>query len=255
MTQSISRAFSVVLVVVSVVVGAGLLASRPIPTAATPDFGDLDAADRKAQFFRWLEPVVARENARVEGVRRRLLYLDKKARGDRRWCDHERAFLQELAQRYKVSAGVLEPGPGFRALLRRVDTVPPRLVLAQAAVESGWGTSRFARDANNYFGIWTWRHAGLVPTEREAGANHTVAAYEDAAESVRVYLFTLDAGAVYSDLRRLRAEARAAGLPPRAYDLAAGLRGYSERGDAYVAEIRAVLRVNAELLDSVLEGT
>ena len=255
MTHSISRAFSAVLVIVSVVVGAGLLASLPTPITAKPDFDNLEPVDRKAQFFRWLAPVVARENVRVGGVRRRLLYLDKKARGGRRWCDHERAFLQELAQLYKVSADVLEQSPGFRALLRRVDTVPPRLVLAQAAVESGWGTSRFARDANNYFGIWTWRHAGLVPAEREAGANHTVATYEDAAESVRVYLFTLDAGAVYSDLRRLRAEARAAGLPPRAYDLAAGLRGYSERGDAYVAEIRAVLRANAELLDSVLEGS
>ena len=254
MTHSISRAFSVILVVVSVVVGAGLLAWQPTPSAATPDFADLDPAHRKEQFFRWLAPVVARENARVEGVRHRLLHLDDKARHGRHWREHEQAFLQELAQKYKVSADVHESGPGFRALLRRVDTVPPRLVLAQAAVESGWGTSRFARDANNYFGIWTWCHAGLVPTEREAGANHTVAAYEDAAESVRVYLFTLDAGAVYAELRRLRAEARAAGDSPRAHDLAAGLRGYSERGDAYVAEIRTVLRVNTELLDSVLEG-
>jgi len=254
MTHSTSRVFSVVLVVVSLVAGVGLLASRPIPVAATPDFTDLEPADRKEQFFRWLAPVVTRENARIDGVRNSLVYLDQKARHGGRWRAHEQAFLQELAQKYKVSADVLEPGPGFRALLRRVDTVPPRLVLAQAAVESGWGTSRFARDANNYFGIWTWRHAGLVPAEREAGANHTVAAYEDAAESVRVYLFTLDAGAVYSDLRRLRAEARNAGDCPRAHDLAAGLRGYSERGDAYVAEIRTVLRANAELLDSVLEG-
>ena len=254
MTHSTSRAFSVVLIVVSMAVGLGLLASRPISVTATPDFADLELADRKEQFLRWLAPVVARENARVHDVRNSLLYLDQKARHGRRWRDHEQAFLQEMAQKYKVSADVQEPGPGFRALLRRVDTVPARLVLAQAAVESGWGTSRFARDANNYFGIWTWRHAGLVPTEREAGANHAVAAYEDAAESVRVYLFTLDAGAVYADLRRLRAEARAAGDSPRAHDLAAGLRGYSERGDAYVAEIRTVLRVNAELLDSVLKG-
>ena len=81
-----------------------------------------------------------------------------------------RAWVERLADRYAVR-GTLEH-PGRRAvLMRRVDVVPPALAVAQAAIESGWGTSRFAQQGNALFGQWTWgAHTGLVPRSRTSGS-------------------------------------------------------------------------------------
>jgi Bax protein len=248
------RRLSAIIAAVGLVVGLALVLahpwSRPGRVDLAPDFEAMaDPAARKAAFFRWLAPVVQRENQRVLHVRERLLPLAGRERLSRR----EAQVVQTLADHYRVDPAD-DPRARVATLLRRVDAVPPRLALAQAAIESGWGTSRFARDANNYFGIWTWSGDGLVPEARADGASHTVARYPDAAASVRVYLFTLNVGDVYRPLRDLRASARAAGRPPRADVLAAGLVGYSERREAYVAEVRDILAANEDLLDAALEG-
>ena len=249
------RLVSVVLALVALAAGGWLLARVLAPGPAKPDFEAIAQPEaRKEAFFRWLAPVVEQENERLRRVRSRLERLDREHRSGRALSTADRAFLAELAERYKAAPPGENPGPTLKALLRRVDTVPVRLALVQAAVESGWGTGRFAREANNYYGIWTWRHEGLVPDDRDDGSDHVVAAYPDAAASVRAYLYTLDAGPAYSELRRIRAEARAAGRRPRAVELARGLHGYSQRGQEYVADIRQLLESNAELLDSVLEG-
>jgi len=248
------RSFAALLAALAVVAAVALLLGHPWapvrPPLEPPDFQAIaDTAARKEAFLGWLAPVVQRENAQLARVRARL---ERLAQAPRLRPSQERA-VAALAAHYQVD-GELPPREQLQRLLRRVDTIPPRLALAQAAVESAWGTSRFAREAANYFGIWTWRGDGLVPARREQGARHRVARYPDAAASVRVYLYTLNVGPAYRTLRDLRAEARAAGRRPRAAELAAGLAGYSARGDRYVAELRAVLAGNADLLDRALEG-
>jgi Bax protein len=249
------RAIPVVVFLVALSVGGWLLAARgPGRPMGPPDFASIRPPEaRKEAFFRWLTPAVEQENERIRRVRRRIERLLGQHEAGQRLAPHDRVFLTEMAELYRTVSPDEDPGPALRALLRRVDTVPPRLALVQAAVESGWGTGRFAREGNNYFGVWTWRPEGIVPAAREEGADHAVAAYPDAAASVRAYLYTLDVGPAYTELRRLRAQARAAGRRPRALDLAQGLHGYSERGSAYVTEIRQMLRANADLLDAVLE--
>jgi Bax protein len=257
------RALAVLLCLASLLAGGTLLVLRGtgllLPGAGpwrrpAPDFAAIeDPALRKEAFLRWLLPAVERENARVARTRRRLLRLEREHRQGRRLSRGDLNFLGELADRYRTVSPERNLTASLRALLRRVDTVPARLALVQAALESGWGTSRFAREANNYFGIWTWRHEGIEPAARAQDADHRVASYPDAAASVRAYLFTLDVGPAYTELRRLRAEARAANREPRALDLAAGLSGYSARGQDYVAEIRQTLRANVDLLDAILE--
>ncbi len=254
MTSISLRVIPVALVLALIVVGGWMLVSATPTPAATPSFVEIaPPAARKDAFFRWLAPVVTEENRRLEPVRRRLERLQRDHAAGRELTEQEFSFLNGLAQRYKAAPPAEDPGPTISALLRRVDGVPVRLALVQAAIESGWGTGRFARDANNYFGIWTWQHVGLVPKGRAEGADHAVAIYPDAAASVRAYLFTLDVGAAYSELRRRRAVARADGRQPDAHDLAAGLTGYSERGEDYVADVRQMLRANADVLDAVLE--
>lgn len=248
------RHVAALLVAAALLAAVAWLLTRPWPSVRphrpAPDFAAItDPGARKAAFLRWLAPIVVAENQRLARQRARLERVTaagQPAPWQERW-------LATLAHHYRVP-GDLDPAARLATLRRRLDTIPPRLVLAQAAIESGWGTSRFARQASNYFGIWTWRGDGLVPRERAEGAEHTVARYPDAAASVRVYLFTLNVGPAYRPLRERRAAARQAGRAPRAAELAAGLVGYSERREQYVAEIRQVLAANAELLDAALAG-
>lgn len=197
---------------------------------------------KKSLFFRALLPVVLAENDRIRRQRRLLKQVDATAAvgpGSRVYD-----LLQALAREYRVEG---DPGSVAvrRQLLLRVDTVPPALVLAQAANESAWGTSRFAREGNNLFGQWTWNpDAGMVPLRRTAGADHLVRVFPDLRSSVRAYLHNLNTGAAYRDLRRRRAVMRLADEPLDPLVLAMGLQRYSERGAAYVAELQAMIRHN-----------
>jgi Bax protein len=153
-------------------------------------------------------------------------------------------MLDRLAAHYKVD-GSLDDAGVRQTLLRRVDAVPPGLVLAQAANESGWGTSRFARLGNNLFGVWTWKaDEGFRPRHAAKGAAHYVRRYPDLRASVRDYLYNLNVGDAYTHLRRTRAKTRAAGDTPNALKLAASLKGYSAKGAGYVKIIQGIIRRN-----------
>jgi Bax protein len=136
-------------------------------------------------------------------------------------------------------------------LLRRVDILPPSLVLAQAAIESGWGTSRFVREGNNLFGQWvTGDTPGQVPSDADPADGYRVAAYDTIAHSVRSYLRNLNTHRAYRQLRHWRADLRAAGEPLDSMILSASLVRYSERGEAYVEDLLRVIRGNRlDLLD------
>ncbi len=135
--------------------------------------------------------------------------------------------------------------PFFTELLTRVDVLPPSLVLAQSANESAWGTSRFAREGNNFFGQWCFtRGCGMVPRARGEGAVHEVEAFPDAVVSVRSYLRNLNSHGMYQQLRDLRAGQRQKQEPVTGVLLAGGLKGYSSRGDEYIKELVAMINFN-----------
>ncbi len=117
--------------------------------------------------------------------------------------------------------------------------------MAQAANESAWGTSRFAQQGNNLFGIWLFGEgAGLVPEQRPEGATYRVRVFGSLSASVAGYMHNLNRGHAYGKLRRLRARMRRTHQPLDGEVLAQGLLRYSERGAAYVAEIQAMIRHN-----------
>src|SRR5690606_13043522 len=110
---------------------------------------------------------------------------------------------------------------------------------------SGWGRSRFAREANNLFGMWTWdERQGIRPKERAKNARYFVRVFDSLRASVGNYLHTINIGPAYEELRELRAGQRARGEPLDALALAAGLGNYSARGEKYVEEIRAIIKYN-----------
>lgn len=214
-----------------------------VEVSALPlDLDRLEVAKKKSIFFRTLLPLVAMENRIVR--EQRAVITAAFASGPIDHAGKTNATLRNIAKQYRVK-GNLDAPEVRETLLRRVDIVPPGLVLAQAANESGWGTSRFARNANNLFGVWTYkRRAGLKPSDRAAGANHAVRAYPSLRRAVRSYLFNINVGHAYQELRRIRETLRHDGHPLDPHELAAGLSRYSSRGEAYVAEIRRLIRIN-----------
>ncbi len=200
--------------------------------------------EKKRQFFDTLRPIVIAENARIAARRAEILAA--------RDAGENGADIAELAEDYALEDW---SGTEWNRLLARVDTVPLSLVLAQAANESSWGQSRFAQEGNNLFGEWCFREGcGIVPEQRSAGKSHEVAAFDSVNASVRSYLHNLNTGRAYAALRKLRQQARAAGEAPKAMVLASGLARYSERGLAYVHEIKAMIRSNRELMMAPVPG-
>ncbi len=207
-----------------------------------PDFRQYEAGiERKAQFFDFMRPLIREENARVLEDRRRLRELA--AEDDLGWLD--RRWLRGLAGEYRLDPEDFDEESLIDALMRRVDAVPMSLALAQAAKESGWGTSRFARRGYNFFGEWCYEEGcGLVPLARAAGRSHEVRAFDSPRDSVANYIRNINTNRSYRELREARASLRAQDRPLSGLVLAEQLQRYSERGQAYVEEIKGLIRYN-----------
>jgi len=244
---------SMLAAVALVVPGAVLVLLWP-RTGQLPDFSAYEnVGEMKRAFFSHIAPAVAAENRRVLQQRSRLLGIaeDFAQTGEIGWLD--RRWIRRLAADYAVAWDGDDPAPSFEMLRQRVDIVPVPLALVQAATESGWGRSRFAVEGNNLFGQWCYTPGcGLVPADRRAGANHEVATFDSVDEAVAGYVHNLNTHAAYQSLRRVRQQQRDAGYAPRADVLIDGLGHYSERGDAYVEEIRSMLHANRSIIEEVI---
>ena len=139
-------------------------------------------------------------------------------------------FVLTMVRKYRTNRAA--------ELLKRIDLVPLSMIMAQAAIESSWGTSRFAREGNNLFGIWTWGDRGIVPSGRDAGLRHKVAAYDSILDSVRAYILTLNRLPAYRSFRDIRSTTM------NSQELAEGLIYYSQRRDRYVWEVKDLIRYN-----------
>lgn len=201
---------------------------------------------KKRLFFRGLAPLVLRSNELILQDRERLARArEALAGGD--LSREEADWLTELAERYGLGDGTGAPATpeALEELWLRVDVIPPSLALAQGAEESGWATSRFAGQGNALFGQWTWgEHAMRPQNQREGMGDYGVAAFGTPQESVASYMLNLNTHAAYEELRGIRARARGEGREPTGHEMSAGLSRYSERGEDYVASLRAIMRVN-----------
>ena len=205
------------------------------------DMRSLTQVDRRKRLFlRIVLPLVLMTNDEISEERTRLLELSEsyKAGG---WTEDQLASFEFLADKYGVDDVSVELTDRLDILLSRVDVIPVDLALAQAAEESAWGMSRFARDGNALFGQWTWNEkAGLIPQEQRPGQTYAVRAFRSLLDSVRAYAFNLNTHWAYADFRAQRADGVKTGNA-----LAGTLLMYSERREAYVQSLRALMRVNS----------
>lgn len=201
-----------------------------------------DVKLKKSLFFRSLLPLALAENHKLQGQRRYMLALfsmDLPPVGS-----EQRQWLETQLTNYRIE-GSIEDEATRAELARRLDEVPVALVLAQAANESAWGTSRFAREGKNLFGEWTYKEGeGLIPEGREDGDNHAVRIFPTLRASVKSYFNNINSGRAYEELRLMREQLRNDERPLDALKLASGLSSYSERGEAYVEEIKKMIRSN-----------
>ncbi|MFT7261696.1 MAG: Bax protein [Glaciecola sp.] len=201
----------------------------------------ISVKEKKANFFSFLHPMIKKANADVLQQREQLIEIQTNLPSI---SNQESEMLAALAKTYKVS-DELSLKQQVQELDIKINTIPASLVLAQAANESAWGTSRFAREGNNYFGQWCFsKGCGIVPSSRNSGANHEVADFDSPYDSVKSYIKNLNRHATYAPLRDLRQQAIDNNQAITGVVLAQGLIGYSERREEYVKEIQDMIRYN-----------
>jgi len=207
---------------------------------------EITVENKKQLFFRGLAPLILRSNELILMDRYQLGELKSSFNKNKALSEKGNTWILKLAKLYKinvtedqVTSSILEE------LWNKVDIVPPSLALAQAAEESGWGTSRFAAAGNAIYGQWTWGDNAIKPEkQRKELGNYGIAAFETLQESVSAYMLNLNTHNAYSSLRNKRAELRNKGVKITGYELAGQLTKYSERGEEYVKGLRSLMDVN-----------
>ena len=205
---------------------------------------------RKEFFIQIVLPLILKENNNIRIDRKRLFSIINKSNNS----DLEKKWLAKKYKQYGI------PSKDLSTLKIRMDEVPVSLALAQAAKETGWGTSRFALEGNALFGQWTWSGEGLRPKESDKNEGHKVMKFNVLQASVRAYQRNLNTHSSYKDFRKARAELRDNGKPLDSLILAEYLDKYAETGDKYVEVLKKIIAQNslkdfddAKLLPSSIE--
>ena len=189
---------------------------------------------RKEFFIQIILPLILQENKNIKMDRKRLFSIINKSKNS----NLEKKWLQKKYKQYGV------PSKDLSTLKIRMDEIPVSLAIAQAAKETGWGTSRFAQEGNALFGQWTWSGEGLKPKEADKNEGHKVMRFNVLQASVRAYQRNLNTHSSYSNLRLARAELRDKGKPLDSLVLVKYLNEYAETGQKYVEVLQQIIKQN-----------
>jgi len=196
-------------------------------------------SDKKDIFIRAVLPLILLNNQQIMGQRNQLIALWNAQVSGRALNNKELQFIADMADEYDV------PDQNMAELISRVDIIPPSLAIAQAAEESGWGTSRFVQHGNALYGQQVYNSAhGMVPTDRPQGRTHMVRSFGSLYDTVASYAHNLNTHAAYRDFRAVRYGYRQYRQPLNSYRLIETLISYSERRGAYVQTIKRIIDVN-----------
>ena len=205
---------------------------------------------RKEFFIQIILPLILKENNNIRVDRKRLFNIINKSNN----TELEKKWLSQKYKQYGI------PSKDLSILKIRMDEIPVSLALAQAAKETGWGTSRFAQEGNALFGQWTWSGEGLKPKDAEKDQGHKVMKFNVLQASVRAYQRNLNTHSSYKNFRQERAKLRDQGQPLDSIVLSQFLNKYAETGNQYVEVLQKIIKQNnlkdfddAKLLPSSIE--
>ena len=207
---------------------------------------EITTLNKKQLFFRGLAPLVLHANELILKDRNRLESIKTALSENTSISENDQIWILKLAEMYKVKTGEDKSMTSvIDELWQKVDIIPVSLALGQSAVESGWGTSRFAAAGNAMYGQWAWGENAMKPEQQRKGlGNYGVAAFGSLQQSVSAYMLNLNTHNAYADLRSKRAELRKNGKKITGPVLAETLIRYSERGESYVKEIKSMMEYN-----------
>ena len=193
-----------------------------------------NTTERKEFFIQIILPLILEENNNIKLDRKTLFNIINKSNNTKL----EKKWLEKKYKQYGVVSKDL-------SLLKiRMDEIPVSLAIAQAAKETGWGTSRFAQEGNALFGQWTWSGEGLKPKEADETKGHKVMKFNVLQASVRAYQRNLNTHRSYKNFRLARAELRDRGAQLDSIILSKFLNTYAETGDKYVDVLQKIIKQN-----------
>jgi len=190
--------------------------------------------NRKELFIKITLPIIIKENERLIFLNKKISRLKNQFNSTSR---SEAIWLKNTMNAYKVNT--------IDRLLIKVDAVPVSIALAQAAIESGWGTSRFAYEGNALFGqyIWSKSAKGIIPNDRNSNATYKIKSFDSLRDSVASYMKNLNTNSHYEEFRLNRFIMKNNNVKPIGNILATYLYNYSIEDD-YPSKIQDVIRVN-----------
>ena len=189
---------------------------------------------KKETFIKIVLPLVVAENERILADKNKLAKISKK----KFTTDLEKQWLRQKLLEYKVKKG------NIKELSVRMDIIPTSIALAQAAKESGWGTSRFALEGNAIFGQWTWSGNGIAPLDRESNKNHKILKFPILRASVKAYQNNLNTHKSYVKFREKRAKMREKKVNIKGLDLTETLKNYAQTGSEYTKILNQIIKQN-----------
>ncbi len=201
-----------------------------------PDLRSVEVSERKAIFISIILPHILRANQELQERRRRIIndYANDNEERIRKWAELyaiDDTDNQDMDQLYQE-------------LMLRVDSIPVTLALAQAIVESGWGTSRFARQGNALFGEWAWSESKGIKPLSASNDRAVVRSFVTIFDSVRSYMHNLNTHDAYENLRQERHKYRDGDLDHLTQRLISTLDKYAEYGDTYIRKLRNIVQTN-----------
>ena len=189
---------------------------------------------KKETFIKIVLPLIVAENERILADKKKLQNISQK----KFTTDLEKQWLRQKLLEYKVKKG------NIKELIVRMDIIPTSIALAQAAKESGWGTSRFALEGNAIFGQWTWSGNGIAPLDRESNKKHKILKFPILRASVKAYQNNLNTHKSYKKFREKRSVMREKNKDISGLDLTETLVNYAQTGSEYIKILNQIIKQN-----------
>jgi Bax protein len=199
-----------------------------------------DIPEAKNYFFNHLFTLITDENNKIKEERN---FVKKILTSNILKIDFDSSLfhkLLEIKQKYKIRNIYT-----LQEYLKKIDIIPPSMAMAQAAIESAWGRSRFIREANNIFGHWTYNSSiGIIPKRRNRGASHFIRVFSNLQESTKAYMLNLNRNFAYKSFQEKRFQQRTNNKNPDGLTLSQTMLNYSGIAEDYLVQLKNLILSN-----------